>query len=83
MVLECMVLLQEFLHNVRSEFTDDVSELTVGPVFTGHMNKNKRIGCFLIFVPLTSEDGTHIRSETSSVNALRISCKKPKTNKQY
>ena len=26
------------LHDMRSEFTDDVSELTVGPVLTGHKN---------------------------------------------
>jgi hypothetical protein len=25
-----------FLHGVRSEFTDDVSETAVGPIFTGH-----------------------------------------------
>jgi hypothetical protein len=25
-----------FLHGVRSEFADDVSETAVGPVFTGH-----------------------------------------------
>jgi hypothetical protein len=26
-----------FLQNVRSEYIDDVSELAVGPIFTGHM----------------------------------------------
>jgi hypothetical protein len=25
-----------FVHGVRGEFTDDVSEIAVGPVFTGH-----------------------------------------------
>ena len=26
----------ELLHGVRCEFTDDVSETAVGPIFTGH-----------------------------------------------
>ena len=30
-------LVSGFLHDVRNEFTDDVSKLTVGPIFTGHM----------------------------------------------
>jgi hypothetical protein len=34
-----------FLHYVQSEFTDEVSELPVGTIFTGQMK--------------TSEDGTH------------------------
>jgi hypothetical protein len=29
-----------FLYDVRSEFTDDVSELPVGSIFTGQMEKN-------------------------------------------
>jgi hypothetical protein len=28
------------LHDVRSQFTDDVSEPLFGPIFTGQMNKN-------------------------------------------
>jgi hypothetical protein len=39
-------LVSGFLHDVRSEFTDDVSKLTVGP--------NK-----VILINLTSEYGTH------------------------
>jgi hypothetical protein len=37
-------LVSGFLHGVRSEFTNDVSELPVGPIFTGQTN---------------SQDGTH------------------------
>ena len=29
-------LVLEFLHGVRDEFIDDVSETAVGPIFTGH-----------------------------------------------
>jgi hypothetical protein len=35
-----VVLVWGFLYDVRSEFTDDVSEIAVGPVFTGHMTVN-------------------------------------------
>jgi hypothetical protein len=45
---------------VQSEFADDVSELPVGPVFTGQRNKNNQTSIRLvILVRLTSEDGTH------------------------
>jgi hypothetical protein len=37
-------LVSGFIHDVRSEFTDDVLELPVGPIFTVH---------------LASEDGAH------------------------
>jgi hypothetical protein len=53
-----------------SEFTDDVSELTVPFIFTGHMNKNNQtdrlhpyiqdrmqLTGLVILVSLTSEDG--------------------------
>ena len=32
----CCVLVLGFLHYVRVEFNDDVSETTVGPIFTSH-----------------------------------------------
>jgi hypothetical protein len=42
-----VVLVFGLFHNVRSEFTDDVSETTVGPVFTGHMNNNNQMSGLL------------------------------------
>ena len=69
--INCSLVLG-FLHHVRSEFTDDVSELTVGPIFTDHD-----------WSYMTGEDGTHSDSETSLVNQPRTSCKTPKTMKQY
>jgi hypothetical protein len=31
-----------FLHGVQGEFSDDVSEATVGPTFTGHESEHKK-----------------------------------------
>jgi hypothetical protein len=31
-----------FLHNVRSQLTDEVSEFPVGPIFTGQIKKNQK-----------------------------------------
>jgi hypothetical protein len=45
-------LIWGFLHGVRSEFTDNVSETAVGPIFTGHELECKWL--------IASEDGTHI-----------------------
>jgi hypothetical protein len=33
----------EFLHGVRDEFTDDVSDIAVGSIFTGH--KEDSLSC--------------------------------------
>jgi hypothetical protein len=33
---EYCVLVLGFLHGVRSEFTDDILETTVGPILTGY-----------------------------------------------
>jgi hypothetical protein len=37
---KCSSLVSGLLRDVRSEFADDVSELPVGPTFTGQRNKN-------------------------------------------
>jgi hypothetical protein len=42
-----------FLHDVRSESTDDVSEITVGPNFTG-----QKAARLVILIYMTSEDET-------------------------
>jgi hypothetical protein len=36
--------------DVRSKFTDDVSELTVGPTFIGYMNKNNQTSGLLFLI---------------------------------
>jgi hypothetical protein len=51
-------MLLGFLHDVQSEFTDDVSEFTLGPIFTGNKNKNNQTSRLLL-IHVTSKDGTH------------------------
>ena len=38
---EFFVFVLGFLHGLRVEFTDDVSGVVVGPIFTGHESERK------------------------------------------
>jgi hypothetical protein len=39
--MNIVFLVLEMLHGVRGEFTDNVSEIAVGPIFTGHELEHK------------------------------------------
>jgi hypothetical protein len=43
-----------FLHNMWSEFTDDISETTVGPIVIGHVKKNNQISRLLPYIQVLS-----------------------------
>ena len=58
------------LDRVRGEFTNDVSETAVSPIFTGHDSRPVKMGPTAV-------------SETSSVNSPRTPCRNPKTKKTF
>ena len=65
-----------FLHDVRDEFTDDVSEAALGPIFTGQELERK-------WATEWGAASWPAVSETSSINSPSTPCKNPKTKKQY
>jgi hypothetical protein len=64
---EYCCLVSGFLHRVQGEFTDDISETAVGPIFTGHELQPVKIGPTVV-------------SETSTVNSRRYNHKTKKQN---
>jgi hypothetical protein len=67
---EYCVFVFGWLYGIRGELADDVSELPMGPIFTGQTNV-----CPVKMGPTGS-------TETSTANSPRISCNYPKTKKK-